>query len=58
MKHQIASLVKAATASAVVAFIQAIDADAPSAWMDAPIWPVIGAISTFAIAEVNRWAKS
>lgn len=58
MKAQILSVVKGATAASAIAFIQYLDADAPQAWIDAPIWPVIGAVSTYAIIEIGKWSKS
>ena len=57
LKHQILSLFKAAGIAAGIAFIQAIEADAPAAWMAEPWWPVIGAVLTFAIAELGRLTR-
>ena len=56
-KKQIANLVKAAAVAGAVAFIQALEADAPTAWTSEPYWPIIGAVATFAITELERLSK-
>lgn len=49
LKKQIEALVKAAAIAGLVAFFQALDADAPDAWVEQPYWPIIGAALTYVI---------